>query len=98
VTDLLDAMDTIRTNNVGIITKGALILTMNGTTRTFVTGEWYHVPADAEHAAREILLRQVAQTDPRKVRPLRRCPAFRTERRRQRSGAAWFRFTVFIAN
>lgn len=39
------------TNNVGIITKGALILTMNGTTQTFVTGEWYHVPADAEHAA-----------------------------------------------
>jgi quercetin dioxygenase-like cupin family protein len=40
------------TNNVGIITKGALILTMNGTTQTFVTGDWYHVPVDAEHAAR----------------------------------------------
>lgn len=40
------------TNNVGIVTKGALILTVNGTTQTFATGEWYHVPADTEHAAR----------------------------------------------
>jgi quercetin dioxygenase-like cupin family protein len=40
------------TNNVGVITQGALVLTINGTTQTFVTGQWYHVPADTEHEAR----------------------------------------------
>ena len=41
------------TNNVGVITKGQLILTV-GQTRSpsYGAGEWYHVPAGIEHAAR----------------------------------------------
>jgi len=39
------------TENVGIITKGFLLLTMAGKTNRFGVGEWYHVPANAEHAA-----------------------------------------------
>ena len=39
------------TENVGIITKGRLRLTMDGKTSTISAGEWYHVPAGAEHAA-----------------------------------------------
>ena len=39
------------TNNVGVITKGRLVLTMDGEQQTFGVGEWYHVPAGAEHAA-----------------------------------------------
>ena len=39
------------TDNVGVITKGELRLTMNDTTTTFGIGEWYHVPAETEHAA-----------------------------------------------
>ena len=39
------------TNNVGVITKGRLVLTMNGEEQTFGVGEWYHVPVGAEHAA-----------------------------------------------
>ncbi len=38
--------------NVGIITKGSLLLTVAGKETRFVAGEWYHVPAKAEHAAR----------------------------------------------
>ncbi|MBT8062057.1 MAG: cupin domain-containing protein [Xanthomonadales bacterium] len=40
------------TDNHGIITRGELILTMNGRTRRYRAGDWYHVPAHAEHAAR----------------------------------------------
>lgn len=40
------------TDNYGVITKGSLLLTMNGVTESFVVGDWYHVPAGAEHAAR----------------------------------------------
>jgi quercetin dioxygenase-like cupin family protein len=40
------------TENVGIITKGSLLLTMAGQETRFAVGEWYHVPASAEHAAR----------------------------------------------
>lgn len=40
------------THNHGIITKGELILTMNGTTQRVGIGQWYHVPAKVEHAAR----------------------------------------------
>ena len=40
------------TDNVGVITGGELILTMNGDTTRYKVGEWYHVPAGAEHAAR----------------------------------------------
>lgn len=40
------------TNNVGVITKGALLLTIGGQTTRHGVGEWYHVPAGVEHAAR----------------------------------------------
>lgn len=39
------------TDNHGVITKGELTLTMNGETTQIRTGEWYHVPANTEHAA-----------------------------------------------
>jgi quercetin dioxygenase-like cupin family protein len=40
------------TDNHGVITRGELILTMNGETKTVGVGEWYHVPAHAVHSAR----------------------------------------------
>jgi quercetin dioxygenase-like cupin family protein len=40
------------TDNVGVITLGQLILTVDGVERSYATGEWYHVPAGVEHAAR----------------------------------------------
>ncbi|MEN8133532.1 MAG: cupin domain-containing protein [Pseudomonadota bacterium] len=40
------------TDNVGVITKGELILTINGETTHYVVGNWYHVPAQTEHSAR----------------------------------------------
>ncbi len=42
---------THETDNVGIITQGELILTMDGKTERFSTGDWYHVPANTEHSA-----------------------------------------------
>ncbi len=39
------------TENVGVITRGTLLLTMGGQTTTIVAGEWYHVPTGQEHAA-----------------------------------------------
>jgi len=39
------------TDNYGIITKGELILTMDGKTEKFVVGDWYHVPPNVEHSA-----------------------------------------------
>ena len=39
------------TDNYGVITRGELILTMNGTHTRVGIGEWYHVPAGAEHSA-----------------------------------------------
>lgn len=39
------------TNNVGVITKGQLSLTIDEQVTTYRTGEWYHVPAGVEHAA-----------------------------------------------
>jgi quercetin dioxygenase-like cupin family protein len=39
------------TENVGIITKGELLLTMNGKTQRISAGQWYHVPANCNHAA-----------------------------------------------
>ncbi|MFT4813181.1 MAG: quercetin dioxygenase-like cupin family protein [Glaciecola sp.] len=39
------------TENVGIITKGELLLTMNGMAQCISAGQWYHVPANCEHAA-----------------------------------------------
>ena len=40
------------TDNHGLITRGELILTMNGATTRVGPGEWYHVPARVEHSAR----------------------------------------------
>lgn len=40
------------TENVGVITQGELILTRDGKETRYRTGEWYHVPARALHAAR----------------------------------------------
>lgn len=39
------------TENIGIITKGSLRLTMDGEEDIFKVGEWYHVPANTLHAA-----------------------------------------------
>lgn len=39
------------TDNHGIITKGELILTMNGKVEKIGLGQWYHVPAGVEHSA-----------------------------------------------
>lgn len=40
------------TDNHGVITRGELILTMNGVTSRVPAGSWYHVPANTEHSAR----------------------------------------------
>ena len=40
------------TDNVGVITQGELILTMEGESKRFACGDWYHVPANMAHAAR----------------------------------------------
>ena len=40
------------TENVGVITQGELILTIEGRERRYGPGDWYHVPARAVHAAR----------------------------------------------
>lgn len=40
------------TDNVGVITKGELLLTMNGATQLITAGSWYHVPAATEHSAK----------------------------------------------
>ena len=42
---------THETDNHGVITRGELILTMHGEVRRFGVGDWYHVPANTEHAA-----------------------------------------------
>lgn len=39
------------TDNHGVITRGELILTMNGVTSRVAAGSWYHVPANTEHSA-----------------------------------------------
>ncbi|MFK8053062.1 MAG: cupin domain-containing protein [Woeseiaceae bacterium] len=40
------------TDNYGVITRGALELTMDGETTTYRAGDWYHVPASRLHSAR----------------------------------------------
>jgi quercetin dioxygenase-like cupin family protein len=40
------------TENVGVITEGELILTLDGKETRYGVGEWYHVPVKAVHAAR----------------------------------------------
>jgi len=39
------------TDNHGIITRGELILTLDGVESRVGMGEWYHVPAHAVHSA-----------------------------------------------
>ncbi|GAC19990.1 cupin domain-containing protein [Paraglaciecola arctica] len=39
------------TDNHGVITKGELILKMNGSVQKIGVGQWYHVPAKVEHSA-----------------------------------------------
>jgi quercetin dioxygenase-like cupin family protein len=46
------AAHTHATENVGIITKGSLLLSVAGKESRYEVGDWYHVPANAEHAAR----------------------------------------------
>jgi len=40
------------TDNHGVITKGELILVINGVEQRIGVGQWYHVPKHVEHAAR----------------------------------------------
>lgn len=40
------------TDNVGVITQGELILTLDGKESRYGPGMWYHVEARATHAAR----------------------------------------------
>ena len=39
------------TDNYGVITRGELILKINSESQRFGVGDWYHVPANVEHAA-----------------------------------------------
>jgi len=39
------------TDNYGVITRGELILTMNGEVTRYGVGDWYHVPVGTRHAA-----------------------------------------------
>jgi mannose-6-phosphate isomerase-like protein (cupin superfamily) len=50
--DTCIAPHTHETDNIGVITQGELILTMNETEQRFGVGSWYHVPANLTHAAR----------------------------------------------
>jgi quercetin dioxygenase-like cupin family protein len=40
------------TDNHGVITRGELLLTMNGEVTKVAKGDWYHVPANVEHSAK----------------------------------------------
>ena len=40
------------TDNVGVIIRGGLILTMGGEESRYGPGDWYHVPPGTSHAAR----------------------------------------------
>ena len=40
------------TENYGFITKGELILEVDGKQSNYKTGEWYHIPAGKNHSAR----------------------------------------------
>jgi len=39
------------TDNVDVITKGELKLTIDAATETISAGQWYHVPTQQEHSA-----------------------------------------------
>lgn len=40
------------TENVGVITRGELFLTVDGLETRYGPGDWYHVPAQVAHSAR----------------------------------------------
>jgi len=40
------------TDNYGVITRGELLLTIDGVTTSYRVGDWYHIPANVEHSAR----------------------------------------------
>lgn len=40
------------TENVGVIIRGELILSVAGEETPYRPGDWYHIPPDTEHAAR----------------------------------------------
>jgi quercetin dioxygenase-like cupin family protein len=40
------------TDNVGVIIRGELILSLGGAESRYGPGDWYHVPPGAAHAAR----------------------------------------------
>lgn len=40
------------TRNVGVITEGELLLTIGGVESRYGPGDWYHIDANEEHAAR----------------------------------------------
>lgn len=40
------------TDNHGVITRGELIISMQGEETRVGVGQWYHVPAHVEHSAR----------------------------------------------
>lgn len=46
------APHTHETDNVGVITQGELILIIDGQEHRYGPGDWYHVSAQAVHAAR----------------------------------------------
>ncbi len=43
------------TENVGVVTQGELLLTLNGAEQRIGIGGWYHIPARAMHAARTLV-------------------------------------------
>lgn len=40
------------TDNYGVITKGEMMITIDGLERRYGPGDWYHVPARKLHSAR----------------------------------------------
>jgi len=46
------AMHRHETENVGVITQGELILTVDGKDTRYGPGQWYRLPARVDHAAR----------------------------------------------
>ena len=43
---------THETNNVGVITQGEMIITIEGVEHRYKVGDWYKIPAGTAHAAR----------------------------------------------
>ncbi|SRR6266508_76774 len=41
-----------KTHNIGVVTEGELILTVEGRETRYGPGDWYEVPAGAMHSAR----------------------------------------------